>query len=205
MTLSVVCVVEGQGDAQAIPLLLRRLVAEMGENLKSPKPLRVPKSRLLKDQLERTIELASRKVGRDGGILVVLDADDDCPAQLGPEVLSRARSARADMAIGVVVAKREFEAWLIASAESVAGKRGLQQDLHPPPDPESITGAKEWLSQRMARPYRETIDQAALTNDIDIDRVRTRSGSFDKLCREVEQLATSIRQRQEMGRADLNS
>jgi hypothetical protein len=88
----------------------------------------------------------------------------------------------------VALAHHEFENWLIAAAESLAGFRDLRDDLVSPPNPESIRGAKEWLSDRMSRrPYRETTDQEPLAKRFDLDAAR-RARSFGKFYREVIRL-----------------
>lgn len=87
-------------------------------------------------------------------------------------------------------------AWFLASAPSLAGSRRLPSDLAAPDDPEGIRGAKEWLSEQMtpARPYKETVDQAALTSQLDLAMVRRKSPSFDKLWRDVERLLATDRE-----------
>ena len=126
-------------------------------------------------------------MGTEGRILIVLDADDDLPCQLGPRLLTMARTHRPDRDISVVVATREYETWFLSAAESLRGHRGLPRDLLAPSHPEGIKGAKEWLGQRMADGYTETIDQPALTMLFDLVAAR-RSDSFDKLVREVGRL-----------------
>lgn len=161
-----------------------------GLALQIEQPLRVPRNRLTKPrELERAVELAGRRVGPGGAVLLILDSDDECPASLGPSLLMRAREARSDLAIGVVLAKREFEAWFLAAADSLRGKRGLDSSLTAPDDPESIRGAKEWLTARMGpgRRYVETLDQAALAATFDLELAR-RAPSFDKLYRQVAAL-----------------
>lgn len=44
------------------------------------------------DGIRRAVRLATL-VADDVAVLVLFDADDDCPARLGPELLSAARSA----------------------------------------------------------------------------------------------------------------
>src|SRR5262249_12508350 len=135
------------------------------------------------------------QVGREGGILILVDSDDDCPAQLGPQILARARKARSDIPISVVLAKREFEAWFLAAAESLGGTRKLSINLMSPPDPESIRGAKEWIRRNMTRgaTYAETLDQPAMTQLFDLDQAALRSDSFDKCVREVTRLILQLR------------
>src|SRR5690606_39729849 len=93
------------------------------------------------------------------------DAEDDCPAQLGPSFVLRAKAVRRNVPIAVVLAKHEFEAWFLAAAESLRGKRRLPPDSTGPPDPEAVSDAKGWLSSKMHAndSYRETLDQPALT------------------------------------------
>jgi hypothetical protein len=154
--------------------------------------VRRPKSKLLRPRgLEDAVELAARATGQNGAILVLLDGDDDCPAELGPRLLERARAQRGDRSIAVVVAKREFEAWFMACAESLRGQRGLPGDLLAPLDPEAISDAKGWLSARLPRgeTYVETRHQPAFTARLDLDRAR-RADSFDKCYRDLARLLT---------------
>ena len=192
----VACIVEGHGEVQAVPVLLRRIANALdpGLHLQVEQPIRITKSKLLRSgELERSVELAARKVGGCGAILILLDSDEDCPAILGPALLDRARAVREDVPISVVLAKQEFEAWFLAAAESLRGRRGLRGDLEPPAQPESVHGAKEWLAERMTgdRHYVETLDQPALAAVFDLTAAR-RSASFDKCWREMDRLIAAI-------------
>jgi hypothetical protein len=150
--------------------------------------LRVPRSTLLKPgELERAVTLVSYKVGDAGAILALLDADDDPACVLGPELLARAQTARPDRRVGVVLAVREYEAWFLASAASLRGRRGLPLDLVPPPSVEAIRDTKGWLGARMPRGYSPTADQPALTDLFDLDLAAS-APSFAKLTREVGRL-----------------
>jgi hypothetical protein len=193
-SLTIACVVEGYGEVVALPVLLRRLLTERISPGSPPpdvlKPHRIPKGSLKIGQLEKAVAAAGNRVPGAGGILVLVDADDDCPGTEGPEWLARARKARNDKPIAVVFAKREFEAWFLAGANSLVGKRGLSTDLAAPPTPEDVRGAKEWLTGHMegSRAYKETVDQPAMASALDLDEARQGSPSFDKLWREVERL-----------------
>ena len=147
-------IVEGHGEVEAVPKLIHRIAREVipAVTVIVGPVLRVPASQLLKEgELERQVERAARRMECRGGILILVDCDRDggCPAREGPALAQRARHARSDMQISVVLAKREYEAWFIAAAESLGGQCGLSQDLVADPNPESIRGAKEWLSRRM--------------------------------------------------------
>jgi len=187
-------IVGGHGECEAVPILIRRIASEMDASL-SPEilpPFRAHKDKLRKeDELERYVELAARKLGGKGGILILTDCDWDesCPKIDAPPLLSRARACRPDMKVSVVLANREFEAWFIAASRSISGKRGLRADLEVIDDPERVRGAKEWLRSRMPpdRPYTETEDQPALTQEFDM-REAMRAPSFDKCYREIRWL-----------------
>jgi hypothetical protein len=191
-------IVEGHGEVEAVPILIRRIANELDPAIVvSIDPvLRVPASSLRKnDELERHVERAARKIHAKGGIIIIIDCDWDggCPAEDGPVLLERARKARSDLPISVVLAKKEYEAWFIAAAESLRGRRGLLQYLSSDPSPEDIRGAKEWLSQRMPRGlrYSEATDQPALTAVFDMDLAK-RADSFDKCYREITRLLKQL-------------
>jgi hypothetical protein len=184
--------VEGHGEVEAVPILLRRIARARGRQVDVLPPIRVKRQRIVKSgELERAIELAARKTGEEGRVLVLLDADQSCPAELAPKLLERASGARRDREIRVVLAKTEFEVWFVAAAESLAGQRGLDADLRSPADPESLPSPKAWLSRHMTagRSYREVLDQPALAAAMDLQQAR-RAPSFDKFWRDVGGLLT---------------
>lgn len=192
MTFTLACIVEGHGEIEAVPVTIRRIVqwVDPGLVVHIFPPFRVPRTKLVKSgELERAVELAGRRVRKDGALIIVLDSDDECPATLGPELLTRVKRTRPDLPVSVVLAKREFEAWFLAAAESLRGRRGLASNLESPSEPESIRGAKEWLTARMpaGRPYVETLDQPALAAVFDLEGAR-RARSFDKFFRDVLRL-----------------
>ncbi len=192
MTRCFACVVEGHGEVEAVPVLVRRIARDLYPT--DPDPVctvfRVPRSKLVQSgELERSIDVAARRVQPHGAILILIDADDDCPARLGPELLKRARAVTS-LPVGVVLAKREFEAWFLAAAQSLRGRRRLAEDLEPPPDPETIRGAKEWLRRHQVGRYLYSArtDQTALTAVFDMARARRVSSSFGKCYREIARL-----------------
>jgi hypothetical protein len=193
MPVRIGCVVEGLGEVASVPILIRRVAAQFAPELQIviPHPIRLPRSRLLKvGELEKATEFAARSVEGQGGILVILDSDDDCPAELAPQLVARVHAARSDLPSAVVLAQREFEAWFLASAESIRGHRGLPDDLRAPSNPEGIRGAKEWLDDRMS--YAPTVDQSSLTATFDLNIAR-RAPSFDKCYREITRLMDLLR------------
>ncbi len=183
-------IVEGHGEYEALRLLLQRIAATVPplHYVEIPRPIRISRSMLPREgELERAVELAARTAGDTGGILILLDADDDCPAELGPALLARARAARSDFDIRVVLAKAEYEAWFLAAGSSIHGLHGLDISASPA-DPEAVRGAKEWLTARMpcGQPYDPILHQAAFTAVFDLDAARRGAPSFDKMWRDVQ-------------------
>lgn len=179
------CIVEGYGEVEAVPVLVRRIAERLDPAIAVhvPKPIRQPRNKVVKPgELERAVVLAIGTVAAEGAVLILLDSDDDCPAHLGPELLRRAQRVDPRIPMSVVLAKREFEAWFLAAAHSLAGRRRLPTDLRPPPNPEDIRGSKQWLSRQMplGQPYSETVDQAAL------------AAIFDKCFRDITTLLNQV-------------
>lgn len=188
----VATIVEGHGEVEALPILLRRITEQVapGLSLQLPRPIRVNRQRVLKaGELERAVELAARLGQTGDGVLILLDGNGDCPGRLGPKLLRRAAEARPDRTIRVVLAASEYEAWFLAAARSIAGRHGIDATVAPPAEPEAIRDAKGWLSghMRTGQRYRATLHQPALTAIFDLDAART-APSFDKLWRDVNAL-----------------
>ena len=202
MIVKIGCIVEGHGDVEAVPILIRRIAESLYPELVVviPRPIRIHRNKVVKeDKLEREVQLVARSIGGHGAIFIILDSDDDCPAELGPELLDRALQVQGNLPIAVVLAKCEFEAWFLAAAESLREQRGLRNNIHPPNDPETIRGAKEWLSVQMegTRRYSERFDQPALTARFDLEQAR-RADSFDKCYREIVRLLSELRDETEV-------
>jgi hypothetical protein len=193
MTMNLCCIVEGRGEIQAVPVLLRRIqqATRPDTELNVLRPIRIPRHKIVKpNELERAIELAARQMKPPRAILILIDADDDLPCVLGPELLRIAKQKRSDVPIGVVLANREFESWFLAAIGSLAGRRGLQQNLPPINHVESIRDAKGELKHLMhgEGAYSPVIDQPALAAIFDMAMARRNSDSFDKCWREMERL-----------------
>jgi len=195
--LTVAPIVEGHGDEAAVPILLRRICAELiaGSAIDVLHPIRQPREKLISnknDCLAKSLGLAVNKLKqrRDPTthalILLLVDADDDCAAQLGPRVLRLAREIRVDIDVSCVLAVHEFETWLVAGADSLRAylKPG---NIELPNSPEEFNCRKKWIEEWIRTPkYSETVDQPKLTAAMNLVECRRRSPSFDKLCRDLE-------------------
>jgi len=191
---AVASIVEGDGEVAALPVLLRRLSQWRGpaDHVDVLTPIRVYKDRFLNrpEEFSRHLQLAAAKCGDSGWILILFDADDDCPAQKGQTVLAQAQAIIPHRRVAVVLANREYEAWFIASADSLNGFRGFQcHEKDTLVDPEIPRNAKGWVRDRMPAGYGETTDQPAFSARFDMDLAFERSRSFRKLCSEWDKNA----------------
>lgn len=186
----IVPIVEGQGEVEALPLLLRRIAAALPQPtaVRVNPPIRVKSGSFLSDDayFSKYVSLAAAKAAQGSGlVLILLDCEDDCPAKVGPVLLNNARSVRSDVPHLVALAYREYETWFLAAAESLRGIAGLPQDLSPPPDPERIRGAKEWLSRHLSTRYKEVLHQPAFSQAFDFGQAESIS-SFQRFRQRLE-------------------
>lgn len=171
---------------QAVPVLLRRLVLWQmpGILVNVARPIRVKRDRFLNrpEEFQRMLQLAAAKAGPDGAVLVLLDADDDCPALAGPALAARVREVIPTVPSAAVLANREFEAWFIAAASSLHGVRGFVWDQRAVVNPDVPRNAKGWVRERTREGrYSPVADQAAFSQIMDLNAAHAGSRSFRKL------------------------
>jgi hypothetical protein len=212
----IVLFVEGEGEAEAAPRLVKRILTEqnawaavsLDEN-----PFRVGHiHKLVKDgyhQWKRKVAVAAKRPNI-GGILLLLDGDDDrvrgvafCAATIAKSLARESRASQGGTAfsVAVVFARQEYESWLIAGIESLAGKRLADGRLISPtataPDSDlesSPRNAKGWLSDTIEGGYKPTRDQAALSKLVDLASIRKRGlRSFRRLEAALAELVSAIR------------
>jgi hypothetical protein len=184
-------IVEGHGDSQAVPVLLRRIANELYAfyALEVLRPIRMPRTKATNEvELRRAVELARLKGAEAAAlddttfVLMLLDADDDPPCMLAPRLLRSAH--RDDVDVSVVLANVEFETWFVGAASSLEDFLDLSAG-GPPPQPEIQRCKKAWIEHRFKGNYGESIDQEKLAARMDLAICRATCPSFDKLCREL--------------------
>lgn len=183
--INVISIVEGDGEVAAFPVLLRRinewLTPQIPVNV--PKPIRVRRDQFLRrdDVFRKQLLLASAMCQAPGWIVILLDADDDCPRDLAADIHAKAKLILPDREVSVVLANHEYEAWFVAAARSLAGKRGFVLP-DAVPEAEAVRGAKQWMSRQIPKgAYHEVVDQPAFSALVDLDEARENSRSFRKL------------------------
>jgi hypothetical protein len=213
-----VLLVEGHGDVEAVPILVKRLLVEYSAFdavLLDSKPLRVGEyskvSRCNFGEWQRFLKVAAKR--KDcGGCLLLLDGDSQTKVDGAPFCAWRAARRLAEEArkvgggtlfsVAIVFACMEFESWLIAGAESLAGRsfsrgrRELPDAIEPlPPNPElNPRDAKGWFKKRVMNGYNPARDQGELTRLVDVDLIRQKGmRSFQRLESATKALVDAIR------------
>jgi hypothetical protein len=188
-TVTIASIVEGEGERDALPVLLRRIAAEVGvKNLVTPRPQRERRGNITRGGgIEKVVSAAATRVRGAGGILVLIDADTDCPATLGPQLLRRAQAVQGGTRIRVVLAKHEFEAWFLASLPSLAGQERFPKRLSRVQNPEFYEDCKGELEKFLPgkQSYRPVPDQKPLASVFDMKMAREHADSFDKFYRDI--------------------
>ncbi|MYM33608.1 DUF4276 family protein [Duganella sp. FT94W] len=184
--INVVPIVEGDGEVKALPVLLRRLNEWLSPAtwVNVVHPIRVRRDQFLNKEEEflKKIRIAARLCGEHGWILILLDADDDCPRAMAQHLREKVEAAIPGHHLSVVFANHEYEAWFIAAARSLNGRRGFVCD-GPLPEAEGIRGAKEWMSKHFPKgAYHPVQHQPGLSASMDLQQAYDNSRSFRKLC-----------------------
>lgn len=189
-------IVEGHGEVVALPALLRRVAGECFGIWDVPllRPGRYPASRLLRQENGAWIpgpdfSKAGQHARNEGAtsILTVLDLDDDCPKEVHESLIPTLAAATGLEPSCLVLAKCEYEAWFLASCES------LEDNILPyPGDPEAVRDAKGELEQHLQLefPYDERTDQPRYSSQINLAAAYQRSRSFRKLVKDFRHLLT---------------
>ncbi len=186
----IVPITEGQGDVEAVPLLLRKILQHnKWWEWEVAHPKRAGSLSALKRKLDRFLGYAQREEDC-GGILILLDLDECCPWDEARDLAQQIRQLNPSCPVAVVLAHREYEAWFLASLSTIAGHYGLPSGLTFPGDVEQERGVKEWLTAQMppGKAYKETVHQVEFTTRIDLKLAHRNSRSFRRLCHAVGEL-----------------
>lgn len=179
MTIRIASVVEGHGEVQAIPILIRRIAMTRGVfDISIRTPHRIGRPHMTSPKVAAAVRMQRLAVGEDGIVIVVYDSDDDDPAVASRETESQLdnSSCRAT----VLVAVREYEAWLLAGIQSLRNSHLIKGDASFAGDPELPRNAAGKLRELMTESYKKTVHQASLTAHLDLDEAASKSPSFKR-------------------------
>ena len=147
----------------------------------------------LESKLEQFLQHARNKPECDA-ILILLDADDDCPVDESRHLSQRCEQFHSICPVQVVYAHREYESWFLASLDTIKGRSVIPDTASFSAAVEDISNPKQWLTDQMpqGRAYKETTHQASFSGLIDVDLAYNESRSFRRLCHALEQLLDSM-------------
>ena len=196
---TIVPVVEGAGDVAAFPELLTRILLEKYNRTDvivaqgKSKVVAANGRMKLESKLEQFLQHAHNKP-ECTAILVLLDADDDCPVTVAKQLSQRCEQFRSTCPVQVVYADRSYESWFLASLDTIRGQGVIPGTVSIPTPVEDVNNPKQWLTDQMlpGRAYKETNHQASFSGLIDIDMAYNKSRSFRRLCHALEQLLDGI-------------
>ncbi len=195
MTYSIVPIVEGSAEIESVPVLMRRLRDQWGKyHLEIEKAVRVRRYQVIKKgELERRVRLAMTRPNCRA-VVVLLDADDDCPKDLALELLERAKQVAQDTLVSVVLPKSELESWFVGSIESLHGVCGISTNACSPDNPEAIRDAKGFLTKVMEsnRHYTGVADQPALAAKFDLVKALESCRSFRKFYDDFRRIVDTL-------------
>jgi hypothetical protein len=193
-----VLLVEGDGDKDAVPFLLRRMFPEMGkpECTPAPRPIMCGEVKKLKrpGELEKFVEYACRRSDGDSVILTV-DCDDDCPKHLVKEFSRRADpiAMATRKKVGIAFMYREFETLFLFSLPELAAAHPTFEwqieGIDPYRDWTLVRGAKGALNGLMrSYYYKETRDQVRFVSNLDLQQLRAKCRSVEHMFRLLDWL-----------------
>ena len=191
----IVPIVEGDGEVTAVPVLLRKILWQLPRydiEVARPKNANGRGNLTKKGGIEKFIRY-SWKERDSGAILVLIDADTECPLALAQDLTRRVQTIGILLPVVIVVAKRMYESWFLASISTIAGHLDLPDNLLPPPNIEDVPNPKAWIEGHfpMGRAYKETQDQEAMTNLMSID-LATAAPSFQRMLNAINEALEAI-------------
>jgi hypothetical protein len=175
-------VVEGRGEIQALPLLLRKWLRERGDFrdiLGKPVPCNGRANALKLNGIEGKVAVAAARPGCRA-VLVVLDGEGDAVCRLGPKLLVRSRTVAGGKPVAIALADVKYESWLIASTETL-DVSGLKYSATR--DPVSAL-EKALLPSKYIKP----VWQPRLTQRIDFGLALPRSRSLKRFLARFDKL-----------------
>lgn len=183
-------IVEGDGEEPAIRLLIQQIgYVRLGRHIEVAKAHRLARGKMTQEmEICRAVRLQTNAVPPGpGGVLVVLDADDDCPVELRNAIEQSVRAS--GVSCEVVAANREYEAWFLATLSSLRTHKDIHDDASYDGDPDAPRGAKARLETCMSVKYRPKEHQPAFSSLVDPNAAYKSSRSFRRMCAAVEALA----------------
>ncbi|HTU19976.1 MAG TPA: hypothetical protein VMG10_18070 [Gemmataceae bacterium] len=202
-----VLLVEAEGDVQAAPSLVGRLLPQLPDELQGQlfldnAPMKVGGLHQItgrrQGDLTRHLGNAAKRA-KLGAPLLILDGDADrmegqpfCAVEAAQTLAHRATAAGAGtrFSFAVVFLRQEYESLLLAVADQLPG---LKPGVTLPPSPEEHPrDAKGWLHQHLADGYNPTDRQLELTQAVKDWTPVSSLSCFQRLEHALKELADAV-------------
>jgi Domain of unknown function (DUF4276) len=193
--MNILPIVEGPGDMEAVPVLLRRILALHecfdAQVLPAHKRGDLPN---VKANFDNYFKMAIKE---NAAIIWIIDFDCatcDCVADEADQLYKKARLIRPDWPFKVAFMVKEFETLFLADPEAARSVlKEIPKTTVFPATPETIRDAKGWLSKAMPSgyAYKETTHQVKLAAAVNLDHLRTASASYRHLEKSILTLLNS--------------
>ncbi len=215
----IVLLTEGHGEEVAAPILINRLLAERNAHQElifvDDDPFRIGNlPKIAKDDFKIFRNKLKQAAMRPGakGCMLILDGDCDmdsktpfCAKLLAHRIaeIAAEEGAGRQFSTTIVFAKMEFESWLLAGSNSLAGKplldggKAFRKDFVVPSGDLEVAprNAKGAFKDALSGSYKPTTDQASVTRMVDLQQIRDRKmRSFMRLEHAVDQLISAFRE-----------
>jgi hypothetical protein len=176
---SIAVLLEGDGDYDAIPLLIRNVAAAktLHDLRVGTRPIKIGDAHsILKS--EKFVRLFEYAITRDDidAVIVTADCEDFCPVEAVQATYARVRqiAERVGKPFGVAFFCREYETMFLINANHIAprSKSVVIDPAKIPPETDllNVRNAKGLLKKIIAsNTYKETRDQPRLTGAMEID------------------------------------
>ena len=191
---AIISLVEGEGDQKAVPSLIHKVLSDLNRwDWYGGETIRVRSLGKLRKQLEWYLWSAV-KINNCAALLILLDSDDGCPKKEALTLAEEIRPLNLPVPVAIVFARREYEAWFLASLPSIAGHSGLPANIVYKGEVEEKRDAKGWLKAQMKRNqgYDPIKHQKKFTSLIDLELAHENSRSFQRLYHAIEQLLEAL-------------
>lgn len=186
-------IVEGDGDVKSVPLLTRRVLQEVLKryDIAVSQPHRRGDLCKVKRNFSRFLQMAFIE---KAPILWVIDCDDGDPNQHLSDLNELLSREFCPQPVCFALMVKEYESLFLADSTTSKSILKIPDSIDFPVDPESVRGAKEWLSKGMpsGSAYKETLHQEKVTAKLNLQTLRNTSQSYRLFETAVKKLTSSL-------------
>ncbi len=214
MPIRICPVVEGFGEIEAVPILLGKIRDHLGytdREVQFPGLINAEGESGISNpaNLEGVIRRIDNKFknGKIEGVIIIVDTEGYCGKDKAVAITNELRAINPLYPVVVICPVRMFEAWLLASMESISDSKlnknaRVKQNSFYRGNPELEPDPKTWITSRLERnnsdaskKYSEVKHQHHLTKRLDVELVLSKHvRSFQRLVHAVSEIISFVEQ-----------